>query len=103
MKMEKKKIYIIFIYLSLFLGFIFSILIPLYQVPDEETHINNLYSYLGYNIEFNEENNEYGDTIRIIRDYDEKVDLENYVDLNKKLNIINNIKKIDIHIIRYLP
>jgi len=101
--MKKLNIYKVFVILSLLLGFIFSILIPLYQVPDEETHINLLYSNLGYDIEFSEETNEFGDTIRIIRNYDEKVNLDNYIDFSQKLNIIEKIKGIGISSIRYLP
>ena len=54
MQKSSKKIYSIFIILSLTFGIIFSILIPLYQVPDEETHLNLLYSYLGNDIDFSE-------------------------------------------------
>ena len=42
-KAKENKIYKYFTILSLFLGIIFSVLIPLYQVPDEEVHINEIY------------------------------------------------------------
>lgn len=42
-------------------------------MPDEEVHINSLNSYLGYKIEFNDKNNNYGDTTRIIKNYDKKL------------------------------
>lgn len=101
--LKKLNIYKVFVALSLILGFIFSILIPLYQVPDEETHINLLYSHLGYDIEFSEETNEYGDTIRIIRNYDEKVNLDSYVDFSQRLDVVDKIKGFSINIIRYFP
>lgn len=100
---KEKKIYKIFTILSLFLGIFFSILIPLYQVPDEETHINQIYSHLGNKIDFSEKTNDYGDTIRIIRNYNEKIDLNKYIDLDKKINIISKINYVDIHIVGYLP
>lgn len=37
------KLPVIFLSLSLLIGIIFSILFPLYQVPDELTHINMMY------------------------------------------------------------
>lgn len=102
-KSKKISIYKIFVSLSLIFGFVFSILIPLYQVPDEETHINMLYSNLGYSIEFSEETNDFGDTSRIIRNYDEKVNFDNYINFSQKLNIIEKVKKINVNTIRYLP
>ena len=96
-------IYKNFAILSLFFGIIFSILIPLYQVPDEETHINEIYKFLGENIEFSEETNGFGDTERIIRNYNEKVNIKEYIDLDNKINIIDQVTKVDIHLIRYLP
>jgi len=101
--LKENRIYKYFTILSLFLGIIFSVLIPLYQVPDEEVHINEIYKFLGEDIDFSEETNEFGDTERIIKNYDEKVDIEDYIVLDNKINIINKIEKIDIHLIRYLP
>lgn len=103
MKNSNKKIYKIFIVLSLFLGSFFSALIPLYQVPDEETHINQLYSFLGSKVDFSEQTNNYGDTTRIITNYNEKVDLNEYINFDKKINILNKINYVDIHIVRYFP
>lgn len=102
-KSKEDKIYKYFAILSLFLGIIFSVLIPLYQVPDEEVHINEIYKFLGEDIDFSEETNGFGDTERIIRNYDEKVDIDEYMALDNKINIINKVEKIDIHLIRYLP
>jgi len=101
--MKGKNIYKIFIVLSLMLGMIFSILIPLYQVPDEVTHLNLLYSNLGNDIYFTDYTNNYGDTTRIIGNYDEKINLDEYFSFDEKLNIIDKIKKIDIHVISYFP
>jgi len=101
--LKENRIYKYFTILSLFLGIIFSVLIPLYQVPDEEVHINEIYKFLGEDIDFSEETNEFGDTERIIKNYDEKVDIEDYIVLDNKINIIDKIEKIDIHLIRYLP
>lgn len=101
---NSKKIYIMFIMLSLIFGITFSILIPLYQVPDEETHLNYIYSYLeNDDSDFIEETDYYGDTSRIVKNYEEKVNKSNYFDLSKKINIIDKIDHFDIHIIRYLP
>ena len=64
---SKEKIYKHFTVLSLLFGIVFSVLIPLYQVPDEEVHINAIYGFLGENIKFSEKTNGFGDTERIIR------------------------------------
>ena len=76
-KSKETKIYKYFTILSLFLGIIFSVLIPLYQVPDEEVHINEIYKFLGEDVDFSKDTNRFGDTERIIRNYDEKVDIKN--------------------------
>lgn len=102
-KSKESTIYQTFLFLSLFLGSLFSILIPLYQVPDEETHLNELYKYLGEDIKFSQKTEYYGDTLRLIGNYNEKVNIKKYIATNKKLDIICDIKKLDIHIIRYLP
>ena len=101
--MKKKKIYLIFIILSLVFGIMFSILIPLYQVPDEETHINSIYSFLGEEKNFLSETEYYGDTSRITNNYQEKVNLEKYFDFSKKINVLEEVKFVDFHIVRYLP
>jgi len=102
-KIKENKIYKYFTILSLFLGIVFSILIPLYQVPDEETHINEIYKFLGEEIDFGEETKDFGDTERIIKNYDEKVDIDKYFVFKTRIDVIDKVEKIDIHLIRYLP
>lgn len=102
--MKNNRIYIVFVLLSLIFGTLFSIIIPLYQVPDELTHINYIYSYISDDNDYNfyEETNYFGDTSRIIGDSKEKVNVSNYINFDKKLDGLK-IVHINYHIIRYFP
>lgn len=102
-KINDDKLPKIFFIMSLVIGIIFSILFPLYQVPDELVHINMMYSELGMDVDFYEETNHFGDTARIISNYDEKVKFSNYFDFDKKLVISDNYSIPKITIIRHFP
>ena len=97
------KLPVIFLSLSLLIGIIFSILFPLYQVPDELTHINMMYSELNMDVDFYKETNGFGDTARIISKYNEKVDITNYFDFDKKLLIEDNYAIPKITIVKHFP
>ena len=92
-----------FFIISIIFGIVFSILIPLYQIPDELTHINMILNDLNMKIDFNSESNGYGDTLRIMHKYDEKVNLDSYIDLDKKINIDEKIKPSSINLIKHFP
>ncbi len=102
-KINDDKLPKIFFIMSLVIGIIFSILFPLYQVPDELAHINMMYSELGMDVDFYEETNYFGDTARIISNYDEKVKFSSYFDFDKKLIISDNYSIPKITIIRHFP
>lgn len=93
----------IFLIVAIFLGSFFSFLFPLYQIPDESIHINMIYSEMNMNVKFNEEIKGYGDTIRIMHNYDEKIDKTKYFDLSKKYHIKEKYKLPSINLIRHLP
>lgn len=103
MQKKRNKLYLIFTLLSLILGIIFSIIIPLFQIPDEETHFNYIYSYFDDDINFCEKINNYGDTERIIYNSDEKVNVDKYFDLSKKIDVIDKIEYVDYHFIKHFP
>lgn len=93
----------IFIILGITIGSFFSILFPLYQIPDEKAHINMIYSELNQTVDFESISNHYGDTLRIINNYHEKVNLKKYFDFSKKLNNNLSFAIPKISIIRHLP
>ena len=108
-KIDKKifikdvKVENVFFVLALFLGIVFSVLIPLYQVPDELTHINMIYEEFNLDVKFQEINDSYGDTGRIVRNYDEKVDLDEYFDFSKDIEMINQINIPRVSFIKHFP
>ena len=102
-KISDDKLPKIFFIVSMAIGVMFSILFPLYQVPDELVHINMMYSELNMDVDFYEETNHFGDTARIIANYDEKVKINSYFDFNKKLDISDNYSIPKITIIKHFP
>ena len=93
----------VFLIVTIIVGIVFSILFPLYQIPDELTHINMIYSDLNLDMQFQEISGSYGDTNRIIRNYDEKVNLNEYFDLDEKLELTDTLKVPNILWIRHFP
>lgn len=102
-KTPSEKIAKKFLYLSIAFGIVFSILIPLYQIPDELTHINMIFDELNIDADFNKVVNEYGDTLRIMHQYDEKVNLESYLDFKKGVRIKEEMTIPKISIIKHFP
>lgn len=102
-RVPDKKLPKIFLIISIFVGCTFSFLFPLYQIPDEMTHINMIYSEMNMKVDFNKKVNSYGDTIRIMHNYDQKVDSQKYFNLNKKLKIKKAYKLPSISLIKHLP
>lgn len=93
-----------FLVFALIYGFTFSILMPLYQVPDEETHINMTYKEMGYkDIKFNQKVNNYADASSVIRNINKRIDRDKYFDFSKKINIKLEAHIPKISIIRHLP
>lgn len=100
---RKIKIEKVFLILSIFWGIVFSVLFPLYQIPDELTHINMIYEEFNLDVKFQNINDSYGDTGRMIRNYDEKVDLNEYFDLSKKVEMSADFEIPNISFIRHFP
>lgn len=95
----------IFLITAIVVGVVFSLLFPVYQVPDEQTHINMIYDELnwGINIKTQGDITNFADTIRIIRNYDEKVNLSTYVDMQVTSPLPDDFSVPSIKLIRHLP
>lgn len=102
-KVPNNKLPNIFFIMSSIIGTIFSILFPLYQIPDELTHINMMYSEMNMKVDFYGETNGFGDTARIMHNYNEKVDVDEYFDFNDKLSIKENYNFPSISLVRHFP
>ena len=92
-----------FLLISIIFGVIFSYLFPLYQIPDEYTHLNMIYSELNMDVNFANEIHGYGDTARIVGHYDEKVDIKKYIRFDNHLSIGKKYQIPSITIIRHFP
>lgn len=93
----------IFLLISIIFGIIFSVLFPLYQIPDELTHINMIYEEMNMDVNFYNETNGFGDTNRIAHNYNEKVNIEEYFDFSEKLSISENYNIPKITLIKHFP
>ena len=108
-KIDKKilninfKIEKIFLFLGIIFGIVFSVLFPLYQIPDELTHINLIYEEFNLNTKFENIIDSYGDTERIIGNYNEKVNIKEYFDLSKKFNFDKKMTMPNISFVKHLP
>lgn len=104
MKKNKNiKINILFIIISFIIGVTFSILFPLYQVPDELTHIDMIYEERNLNYNFLDVNDEYTGTENIIKKSDNRVQTSKYFDFNKKIDLDFEFKLPKLTIIRHFP
>lgn len=102
-KVPNNKLSNIFFGISIIIGTIFSILFPLYQIPDELTHINMMYSEMNMKVNFYNETKGFGDTTRIMHNYNEKVNVNKYFKFDNKLNIKENYKLPSISLVRHFP
>ena len=103
-KLNNINIYKSFLFFSIFFGIIFSILMPLYQTPDELTHINMIYQELNYkNIDLSDNFRNYADMSNVVRNVKRKVNVDKYFDLSKRINIKPQLHIPKISIIRHLP
>lgn len=102
-KIKALNINILFIVIASIIGTTFSILFPLYQTPDELTHINMIYDERNLNINFHDVNDEYTGSNNLIKNENKKVEKENYFDLNKKIHVSQKFKIPKITIVRHFP
>ena len=91
-----------FFILCITFGILFSLLFPLYQIPDELTHINMIYDELNSNITYQDIENGYGDTSRIVHDSSQKVNINKYFKFNNKFTL-GKINIPEIKLIKHLP
>lgn len=106
MKKLKKinTIYTYFIILSLVFGISYSIIIPLFQVPDEAYHINSIYSVFNNEDGYNVEKSKASENVKNITNNTEiKINRKNYFNFDEKLGKSWKIKNINYDIIKYLP
>ncbi len=103
----KDKFYIekTFLIATIVIGIIFSFLMPVYQVPDEKTHINIMYEELNWdvNIKTQADITDFADTSRITRNYDEKVNFSTYFNMKAKSPLPSCFELPSLKIIRHLP
>lgn len=92
-----------FIIVASIIGIVTSILIPLYQVPDEQTHINMIYDERNIKYEFQNSISSVTGAEGILTNSDKTVNTSKYFNLNNKIKIkkILNIPKISL--IRHFP
>ena len=93
----------LFVLLCTFFGLFSSVLIPLYQVPDEYTHINMIYSERNLNITFKSVNSNYNGVAGIIGNKRIKVNRKEYFDFSKRINNYQIFSIPNIFIIRHFP
>lgn len=91
-----------FFALMVFSGLLFSILIPLFQTPDELTHLNLLCSELNIPCPFSI-SNDYNDSLRIINSIEEKINPSTYFVFNECLVISDAFTIPNILVIRHFP
>lgn len=93
----------LFIIIASILGITFSILFPLYQTPDELTHIDMIYEERNIKASFLEINEGYSGTENIMNNENQKVNLKEYFDFTKKINLKTSFVLPKITIIRHFP
>lgn len=95
----------VFLVASLIVGVLFSFMFPVYQVPDEQTHINMLYDELNWDINIKDDSvtADFADTLRIIRNYDQKVNVSTYFNSEAKAKLPSSIALPSLTVIRHLP
>lgn len=104
MKLTKKiNINKFFVTFTIIVGFILSIIIPLYMIPDETTHINMIYEERNLNYKFNEISEYYRGSEYLMGFEDARVEKKDYFDLSKKINVKKVFSIPKVSIIRHLP
>lgn len=94
---------IIFSIIALIVGLTTSILIPIYQVPDELTHINMIYKERGIDNEFQNSIKYSTGTEGVATHSSKQVDLSEYFNLSNTINIKKSIGVPRLTLIRHLP
>ena len=102
---DKFNISKVFLFTTLIVGLIFSFLIPVYQVPDEQTHIEMMYQELNWDVDIKTQSeiSDFADTLRIIRNYDQKINMSTYFNNSIKSPLPDEFSLPSMQIVRHLP
>lgn len=92
-----------FVVLAIIFGVTFSILIPLYQIPDEGSHFLMIYDSIGIEDNFFEQAEDYGENFDIIINYDNKVDADKYFSLSNKFELKDRELNFSFGVIKHFP
>ena len=103
MKIKNFAINKVFIIIASIIGISFSILYPLYQIPDELTHIDMIYSERNLNIKFLDVNEGFSGTENIARHPKKTVNINKYFDLTKNIDYGIKLKVPKLLLIRHFP
>ena len=104
-KLFKKNLNIakVFLVTSLTVGVVFAFLFPVFQVPDEQTHINLIYGELNWNMKLSDYASDFADTSRIVANYDQKVNFSTYLNFAVKAQQPEVFALPSLSIIKHLP
>ncbi len=92
----------VFFFTAIISGFIFAFLMPIYQVPDELTHLLLIYEELNWDIDINAIG-DFADTARITRNFDQKVNLLTYFNMNTISQLPSRFTLPSVLVLRHLP
>lgn len=92
-----------FVVIAIIFGLTFSFFVPFYQIPDEPSHYEMIYNELGIQDSFSKQVKKYNDFSRIIINYDEKVNVNKYLNFNYKFYLTNIKFNLNVNIIKHFP
>lgn len=92
-----------FLLFMIFAGIIVSLVIPLCQIPDENTHITMIYEELGLDADYSTYFGKFAEPMSWIFNADLKVNLDTYFNNGVVLNVPKLISCCSLAIIKHLP
>lgn len=92
-----------FLIAAFVMGLLFAVLLPVYQIPDESTHVTLMYKELNWNFDVHNDVGDFSDTLRILRNPDQKVNLQTYFNYSATLPVPQHLAVPSVQIIRHLP
>ncbi len=98
--MYSEKAFLIFMLVS---GIFLSVLVPLYQVPDESTHINMIYQELGLNADYSSFFGQYSEPMDMRYNFDIKVNAQTYFNNGISVSFPGFSSIVSIATIKHLP
>ena len=85
------------------IGLIFSILMPIYQVPDEPTHLQMIYDELNQNINIYEVYGDIHETFDLMGVEKPKINYKKYFDFSNRITERLELKVPQVTVLRHLP